>query len=95
MKKQSKWAPNQGQMKYVLFILFYNIIQQYSFAQNPNPSTAIDTEILNEMNTRNLPGASTIIVKNGKIVWVESYGYADIANSVPVEDTTVFLLASV
>ena len=38
---------------------------------------------------------NTIIVKNNEIVWVESYGYADIANSLQVEDTTVFLLASV
>ena len=47
------------------------------------------------MGTRHFPGVSTIIVKNGEIVWVESYGYADVDNSVPVEDTTVFLLASV
>lgn len=98
VKKQSKWAPNhkyQGYLKYVLIILIFHAFQQYSLAQNPNPSATLDAEILNEMSTRHFPGASTIIVKNGEIVWKESYGYADIANSLPVEDTTVFLLASV
>ena len=98
IKKQSKWLPNhkyQGCLKYVLLIVIFHTFQQYSFAQNPNPSATLDAEILNEMNTRHFPGASTIIVKNGEIVWLESYGYADVANSLPVEDTTVFLLASV
>ena len=98
IKKQSKWAPNnkyQEYLKYVFLILIFHTFQQYSFAQNPNPSATLDAEILNEMNTRHFPGASTIIVKNGEIVWLESYGYADVANSLPVEDTTVFLLASV
>ena len=85
----------QEHLKYVLLVLIFVTFQQFSLAQNPNPSSSLDAEILNEMSTRNFPGASTIIVKSGEIVWVESYGYADIANSVPVEDTTVFLLASV
>jgi CubicO group peptidase (beta-lactamase class C family) len=46
------------------------------------------------MNAEHFPGASTIIVKNGKIVWIESYGFADVDNVVLVQDTTVFLLAS-
>lgn len=96
--KQSKWAPNnkyQGYLKYALLILIFHTFQQFSYGQNPNPSPTLDAEIQSEMNLRHFPGVSTIIVKNGEIVWVESYGYADIANSVEVEDTTVFLLASV
>lgn len=76
--------------KLILFFLIFN-----SFAQNPNPNATLDAIIQSEMTTRHFPGVSTIIVKNGEIVWVESYGYADIANSIQVDDTTVFLLASV
>ena len=96
--KHSNLAPShkyQGYLKFTLFILIFINFQLFSLAQNPNPSTVLDAVILNEMSTRHFPGASTIIVKNGKIVWVESYGYADIANSLTVVDTTVFLLASV
>ncbi|MDG2425433.1 MAG: serine hydrolase [Flavobacteriales bacterium] len=64
-------------------------------AQNPNPSPELDAYILDEMDYENLPGMSTLIVKGGEIVWVESYGMADIENNVPVSDNTAFLLASV
>jgi CubicO group peptidase (beta-lactamase class C family) len=95
---QFKWAFNnkcEGYLKSVLLILMFYTFQQSSFAQNPNPSPSLDADIQNEMNLRHFPGVSTIIVKNGEIVWVESYGYADVENSVEVEDTTVFLLASI
>ena len=64
-------------------------------AQNPNPSPELDAYILDEMDYENLPGMSTLIVKGGEIVWVESYGMADIENDVPVSDNTAFLMASV
>ena len=64
-------------------------------AQNPNPSPELDAYILDEMDYENLPGMSTLIVNGGEIVWVESYGMADIENDVPVSDNTAFLMASV
>ena len=78
----------------VLFSLI-QISEIHCLAQNPNPSSALDAIIQSEMNTRNFPGVSTVIVKDNQIVWVESYGYADIASATMVEDTTAFLLASV
>lgn len=82
-------------MKQILIILLGALSSELSHSQiNPNPSASLDAYILNEMNLEKFPGVSTIIVKNGKIVWLESYGFADVDNSVPVEDTTVFLLAS-
>ena len=83
-------------MKVIIpIIVFLFLFPFWLFAQNPNPSATLDAEIQSEMSLRHFPGVSTIIVKNGEIVWVESYGYADVANSIEVEDTTVFLLASV
>ena len=64
-------------------------------AQNPNPSSELDAFILDEMGYENIPGMSTIVVKGGEIVWVESYGMADIENNIPVSDNTAFLMASV
>lgn len=81
-------------MKYLialfLFLSYLNLQ-----AQNPNPSTSVDAYIQNEMNLEHFPGVSTVIVKNGEIVWMESYGFADIENNIPVEDTTIFMLASI
>lgn len=78
--------------KFCFIILFVPTIL---LAQNPNPSPELDDYILAEMDYENLPGMSTLIVKGGEIVWVESYGMADIENDVPVSDNTAFLMASV
>lgn len=62
---------------------------------NPNPNASLDAFILSEMNEERFPGVSTVIVKDDKIIWVQSYGMADLENAIPVNDTTVFLLASI
>ena len=59
----------------VLFSLI-QISEIHCLAQNPNPSSALDAIIQSEMNTRNFPGVSTVIVKDNQIVWVESYGFS-------------------
>ena len=64
-------------------------------AQNPNPDSQIDSDIQAEMQTFNLPGVSTAIVKGGKIVWMKSYGYANTLTQKPYADTTSQMLASV
>ncbi|MFT5779556.1 MAG: CubicO group peptidase (beta-lactamase class C family) [Crocinitomicaceae bacterium] len=84
-------------MSRILFVclaVLLNLSPLGVYGQNPNPSASVDAAILSEMNAEKFPGVSTIIVKDGEIIWVESYGFADVQNAVPVEDTTVFLLAS-
>jgi len=41
-----------------------------------------------------IPGMSAALAKDGQIVWVKGFGYADVENQVPVEPTTPFHLAS-
>ena len=81
-------------MKNLFLFLAISLSYQSIGQINPNPSGSVDALIQSEMNIEHFPGVSTIIVKDGEIVWIESYGYADVDNMVPVEDTTVFLLAS-
>ena len=64
------------------------------FGQNPNPSVPLDEYIMDEMQAEHFPGVATVIVKNGEIVWLKCYGFADIENGIPVTDSTQFLLAS-
>ena len=63
--------------------------------QNPNPSASVDSYIENEMDLERFPGVATVIVKDGEIVWLKSYGFADIENNIPVKDSTIFMLASI
>jgi CubicO group peptidase (beta-lactamase class C family) len=80
---------------YVHIIAFIIGIQVGNCQSNPNPNSSLDAFILDEMNLEKLPGVSTVIVKDNKIVWMKSYGFADVQNGVSVKDSTVFLLASI
>ena len=75
----------------LLIFIAFHAFSVAIYGQNPNPNAALDAFIEGEMTLENIPGATTLIVKDGEIVWVESYGFADIENSINVEDTTVFL----
>jgi len=76
-------------------IVFFLLLQTVScFGQNPNPSVSLDEYIMDEMQAEHFPGVATVIVKNGEIVWLQCYGFADIENGITVTDSTQFLLAS-
>ena len=47
------------------------------------------------MTSGHLPGASSCLVKNQRIAWCGSFGYANIEKQVKVTEHTAFLLASV
>jgi CubicO group peptidase (beta-lactamase class C family) len=81
-------------ISYTLLLFAVGLTIQSNGQGNPNPDGSVDVLIQSEMSTERFPGVSTIIVKNGEVVWVESYGFADVENAIAVEDTTVFLLAS-
>ena len=72
-------------MKKILLILI--ILPFLSFGQ-------IDQEIYNFMNKENIPSISASIVKNGEIIWMKSYGYADLSNQIEADNNTVYMLAS-
>ncbi|MDD4150349.1 MAG: serine hydrolase [Bacteroidales bacterium] len=82
-------------MKKTVFLLVAIIFSLNIIAQNPNPSSTIDAEVANIMNTQHLPGVSTLIVKGGEIVWIESYGYANTDLATPFTDTTSLMIASI
>lgn len=42
----------------------------------------------------NLAGMSLMVIKDGKVVQRENFGYADIENEVPMEDNTIFRIYS-
>ena len=46
------------------------------------------------MKDWNLPGLAVVIVKDGKVVWMKGYGVRDIETKKPVDDNTLFMIAS-
>lgn len=82
-------------MKKIICSIVLGCMAFSGWGQNPNPNVAVDNAILDQMDSELLPGVSTVIVKGGEIVWIQSYGLADVPNNVSVTDSTAFMLASV
>lgn len=55
----------------------------------------LDRIIEREMEVKHLPSVSAVIVKDGTVVWMKSFGLADVQAPVPATPETVYLTASV
>lgn len=65
----------------------------------PDPISAVsivdfETRLDNLRKGSNIPGMVAGIIKDGQIVWIKNYGYADIQRNIPVTNSTIFHLAS-
>lgn len=68
----------------------------YLFRPSVLDSTQLDSIINARMAIYHIPGLSALITtKEDGIIWKQNYGYANIALNQPVEDSTLFLIASV
>ena len=70
-------------------LLFLTLSASPLFSQN------LDQVIQLEMNEEKLPGLAACVVKGGEVVWMRSFGFADVAAGAFVDDSMAFLLASV
>ena len=43
----------------------------------------------------NVPGAAVALIRDGKIAWIQSIGYADLASKKPVTSETIFNIGSI
>ncbi|HNV99288.1 MAG TPA: serine hydrolase [Chitinophagales bacterium] len=57
--------------------------------------TALDTYILDQMDTKHIPGVSSVIIQDGRLVWSGNYGTANLTTGMAVDTNTVFMLASI
>lgn len=56
---------------------------------------SIDVFVKNVMLKRGIPGLQLAIVKEGKIIKTANYGWANLQDSIPVSDQTVFTINSI
>ena len=61
----------------------------------PQTTSADRKRILELMKTEKAPGLAACLIKNGKLIWCDGFGFADITRKVPVTRDTPFMLASV
>ena len=58
-------------------------------------AAAVDAVVQKAMETRQFPGASVTVVKDGKVVLAKGYGFSDVEKSTKATEQTVYQLASV
>ncbi len=66
----------------------------HSFACAQDPQFQVDDIIRREMLERNIPGLQVAIVQKGKIVMEKAYGFANLQDSIAVDNQTIFAINS-
>ncbi len=56
---------------------------------------AVDAAVQKSMQSRQVPGVSVAVVKDGKVVLAKGYGFSDVEKSIKATEHTVYQLASV
>jgi CubicO group peptidase (beta-lactamase class C family) len=79
----------------VIGLLFWTVI---TAAQNPSTPSfitdSLDNYIREGMKDWNIPGLAVAIVKDGKVVVMKGYGVRDVKTNEPVDENTLFMIAS-
>lgn len=81
-------------MKKILLLLLL-VSYQSVFAQVPSfIRDSLDSYITQGIKDWQVPGLSIVIVKDGKVVLMKGYGVRDIQTQKPVDENTLFMVAS-
>jgi CubicO group peptidase (beta-lactamase class C family) len=84
-------------MRKILLLQLAFIIGMYNYAQSSssNLKSIVDSLVKAEMQKQRIPGLSLAIVRDGKIDYVNGYGYANLEHNVAVKPETIFQSGSV
>jgi CubicO group peptidase (beta-lactamase class C family) len=85
-------------MKSKLVIVFLSFQYFCGFAQtniSSNLKKQVDSLVSIEMKNQRIPGLSLVVVRDGKIDYVNGYGYSNLEHKVPVKAETIFQAGSV
>ncbi len=80
--------------KLIIFWVSLSIIIFSATAQPQFIKKKLDAYILQGMKDWDIPGLAIAIIKDGKIIWMKGYGVKDLETKEPVDENTLFLIAS-
>jgi serine beta-lactamase-like protein LACTB len=87
---------SQTMKKIIQVFLVLIIFSARAFAQNNKDAVQLAHRMGEALlNTAHLPGLSIAVMKGGKVVYAEAFGYADMEKKIPVTTSTQFRTASV
>jgi CubicO group peptidase (beta-lactamase class C family) len=78
---------------FILIFLHYFLPAQ-SITEPAFIRDSLDGYIQKGLKDWNLPGLAVVIVKDGKVVWMKGYGIRDTETKKPVDENTLFMIAS-
>lgn len=82
-------------MKTKLLLAFLLLPAAAIFSQTPTfISDSLDSYVRQGMKDWQVPGMAIVIVKDGKVVVMKGYGVKDTATHTPVDESTLFMIAS-
>ena len=81
--------------RFLSLIFILCSISNVNSAQYNSFKKKLSNSINTELNKFSIPGAAYVIVKDDKVIAIESFGYTDKTNKQKINENTVFRLASV
>ena len=81
-------------MKKIAFILFALVAFKIMHAQPEFVIDSLDSYINEGMKDWDIPGLAICIVKDGKVVVMKGFGVRDLQSKQPVDENTLFMIAS-
>src|SRR5438876_2223010 len=79
------------------FALLNILFLGFSFFLNAQPSfvkDSLDSYVSKGMKDWNIPGLAIVIIKDNKIVIMKGYGIRNLETKEPVDENTLFMIAS-
>src|SRR3954452_9382382 len=80
-------------MKSIKLILFCFLLSVCTLAADQ--ADKVDDYLAAQMKAQQIPGISLAVIKDGKVVMLKGYGFANLEHQVPVKPETVFQSGSV
>jgi CubicO group peptidase (beta-lactamase class C family) len=55
----------------------------------------VDALVTEQLDKGKIPGAAVVLIQNGEVAWLQTYGYADVESQTPITGDTAFNVASI
>ena len=81
-------------MKKLLLFIFSFLLFTCLHAQPSFIKDSLDSYINKGMKDWNIPGLAIVVVKDGKVVVMKGYGVRNLETKEPVDENTLFMIAS-
>ncbi len=81
---------------YITFLLLgWIMLLTYGCKKTENGNIDVEAEIIKEMEAQKIPAVAACVVKGDKIVWEGTFGHANVNQSTPVTNQSLFTLMSI